>query len=84
MNAENKNISLTYYAFLKENRGLEEESLTTSAETAGDLFEELCEKYGFRVPKEGMKVSVNDHFTAWDTKLKGDDHVVFIPPISGG
>ncbi|MCH7516067.1 MAG: MoaD/ThiS family protein, partial [Bacteroidetes bacterium] len=34
--------------------------------------------------KEIIKVAVNDKFVPWNTVLKPNDTIVFIPPVAGG
>ena len=55
----------------------------TSAQTVGDLYQELAGRYG--IPEIGrLKVAVNDEFADWDRRLAPGDRVVFIPPVAGG
>ena len=79
-----KKIHIQYFALLREERGLNEETLETTAQTASDLYRELRQKFNFRLPVDVLKVAVNDEFVRWDTPLKGNDHIVFIPPVAGG
>ena len=79
-----KTIYLSYFAHLRESRGASEEILKTQASTAGDLYRELRKRHNFRVPEDSLRVSVNDAFSSWHTRLKTGDRVAFIPPVSGG
>ena len=83
-NLGNKTIHLSYFSFLRESRGISEEFLKTKASTAGDLYSELQDQYGFCLSKDSLKVSINDTFSSWQTELKAGDRIVFIPPVSGG
>ena len=83
-NSNTKSVCLTYYAFLRDERGVGEEIVETQAETASDLYKELQQKYNFRMPGELLKVAINDSIVSWQTKLRNGDHVVLIPPVSGG
>lgn len=80
----NKTIHLSYFAFLRESRGISEEFLKTKASTVSDLYSELQDRYGFYTSKDSLKVSINDAFSSWKKELKNGDHIVFIPPVSGG
>lgn len=84
INSKNKTIHLSYYALLREERGVGDESINTSAVTALELYEELQVRHNFSISEDSIKVSVNDIFSSWQTELKNDDRVVFIPPVSGG
>ena len=84
MNTQPKQIQVQYFAVLREQRGTSQETLNTSAITAKDLYEELRAKHKFKIATELLKVAVNNEFKDWDTKLKPNDSVVFIPPVAGG
>lgn len=83
-NSGNKIIHIDYYAVLREERGMERESITTDAETALDLYNKLQVQHNFSLGKDFLKVSINDTFLPWQTKIKDEDCIVFIPPVSGG
>lgn len=77
------NITIEYFAVLREHADRDSEQLATAAKTAGELFAELEARYGF--PElSSVKVAVNDEFADWQTTLADGDTVVFIPPVAGG
>ena len=78
------NISIHYYAVLRDQRGLQAEAIETNASTPNALYQELAAKHGFRLERQSLKVAINDEFAAWDATLKNGDTVVFIPPVAGG
>ena len=79
-----KTVHLHYYAQLREGRGLSQETVTTQASTVQELYAELKEKYRFSLPVHRLRVAVNDEFVSWETPLKPEDTIVFIPPVAGG
>ena len=79
-----KTIHIEYYAILREQRGTSSEALSSAAETAGALFDELCAAHGFTVTPDMLKVVVNEEFSEWDHPIADGDMVVFIPPVAGG
>ena len=79
-----KTISLTYYAYLKDRSGIDQETFSTCANSLQELYEEIQEKYDIGLSIDSLKVAVNDQFAAFDTPLQNNDHVVFIPPLAGG
>ena len=81
---KNKTIHLAYYALLREERGLDQETITTDVRTALELYNDLQAQHNFSLNEISLKVSINDTFLPWQTKLKDRDCVVFIPPVSGG
>ena len=77
-------IHIIYYAALREQRGLDKESIETSANSAKELYEELKKKYQFKLSTDILKVAVNHEFASWETKIASGDEIVFIPPVAGG
>lgn len=79
-----KTLKIGYYAILREQRGLSEESLESAAATPEELYADLSAAHGFTLESSQLKVVINDAFKAWDTPLQPNDNVVFIPPVAGG
>lgn len=79
-----KDVQVQYYALLREERGLSQETLQTTAETPRALYAELRERHEFTLPPERLSVAINETFTTWDASLATGDTVVFIPPVAGG
>ena len=80
----NKNINLQYFAIFREKAGRPSESIQTLADTPGDLYHELAERYGFSLSAKHIRVAVNDEFSQMDASLNNGDTIAFIPPVSGG
>lgn len=79
-----KTVVVEYYALLREERGQSSEVVATQAQTPRELYEELQVRFRFSLPAQHLGVAVNDEFQGWDSLLKADDKVVFIPPVAGG
>ena len=79
-----KTLKIGYYALLREQRGLSEETIESEAETPEALYEGLKTEHGFSLDAGQLKVVINDAFKPWDTPLQPNDNVVFIPPVAGG
>lgn len=77
-------VTIQYFAVLREERGLSSEFYETEAATLGDLYEELRNKHGFSLPVESLRVALNDEFSSWESLLPESAEVVFIPPVAGG
>ena len=69
---------------LRERCGVNTETVSTTAATAGDLFAELDGRYGFGLPAASFRVAINGDYSAWDRPLTDGDTVVFIQPVAGG
>ena len=77
-------LSIHYYALMREQAGRSEETLESSAATPSALYDELSARYGFTLAREQLKVAVNSEFSDWSRRLADGDAVVFIPPVAGG
>ena len=77
-------LTLKYFAILREQRGLSEETIETDALTPGEIYESLKASHAFSLNQNQLKVAVNDTFAAWNTPLNNADTLVFIPPVAGG
>ena len=77
-------VHVQYFAILREQRGVSQETLSTAAATAGGLYEELRGRYPFSLPGDRIRAAVNDSFVASTHPLRDGDRVVFIPPVAGG
>jgi molybdenum cofactor guanylyltransferase len=79
-----RNLTVQYYALLREQAGRREESLATAARTPRELYAELSARYPFSLTPEVLRVAINAEFRDWSTPLADGDRVVFIPPVAGG
>jgi molybdopterin converting factor subunit 1 len=78
------NVSIQYFAILREQRGLAREKLATAATTPAALYEELRARHGFTLPADRVRAAVNGDFVAADAPLADGNEIVFIPPVAGG
>jgi molybdopterin converting factor subunit 1 len=79
-----KTIHIQYFAILREQRGVSEETFTTNLKTAQELYALIDSLYFFSLTPDMVRVAINNEFCPWETILKSGDHVVFIPPVAGG
>jgi molybdopterin-guanine dinucleotide biosynthesis protein A len=79
-----RQIRVQYYALLREQAGRSDETLTTRARTARELYAELAARYPFTLPAGMLRVAINAEFADWSQPLAPGDAVVFIPPVAGG
>ncbi len=73
-----------YYAILRDKRGVDSETVETSASTPSELWEEMDSAHPFGVDRANFAVAVDDAFASWDDPLRDGCQVVFLPPVSGG
>ncbi len=84
MGADSRKVLIQYYAILREEAGVPEEEIWTSATTVKELFDELRERHGFALDRERLKVVVDEEFREWSHEVSEGDTIVFIPPVAGG
>lgn len=77
-------VTAQYFALFRELAGKESETVSTSSETASQLFSELSKRHGFVDPMERCKVAINDELVDWDSPLSSGDVVLFFPPVAAG
>lgn len=77
-------LTIQYFALMREQAGRSQETLETQATTPADLYAELSARYHFTLAREQLKVAVNSDFADWSRRLVAGDTVVFIPPVAGG
>ena len=79
-----KTITVRYFALFRDNADMAEESLSTDAETAADVFEETRSRHGSAEPTGHCKVAINDVLAGWDSPISDGDTVLLFPPVAGG
>lgn len=79
-----RELTVQYFALLREQAGRRDESVQTGAATPRELYAELSARHGFSLGPEHLKVAVNAEFAEWTRPLAAGDTVVFIPPVAGG
>jgi molybdopterin converting factor subunit 1 len=79
-----RQVQVRYFAALREQAGVSEEQLETTAATPAELYEELRARHGMQLPAAMLRVAVNEEFVDWSRPLESGDRVVFIPPVAGG
>ncbi len=77
-------LTVLYFAHLRDQRGVDSERVATAAATARDLYRELAQRHGLTLPERSLVVAVNEAMVRWDAPLADGDTVVFLPPVSGG
>jgi molybdopterin synthase sulfur carrier subunit len=77
-------IQISYYAMLREQRGLAHENVEVDSKSLRDLYRGLARAHRFTLDETLVRPAVNDAFCPWERPLADGDHVVFIPPVAGG
>lgn len=77
-------ITVCYYAILRQQRGLDRESLTVASTDLRHLYRQLRGAHAFSLPEDYVRPAINDRFCDWSQPLADGDCVVFVPPVAGG
>lgn len=77
-------LKVKYFAAMREKAGVSEEILETNCKDALELLNELDKKYNFNLDRDHLKVAINEEYSSFDSSLKENDTLVFIPPVAGG
>ena len=77
-------LTVRYFAIFREQAGRESEQIETSVDTPADLYDELKPRHGFTLPKDALRVAINNEFATMGANLKDGDVVAFIAPVAGG
>jgi molybdopterin converting factor subunit 1 len=76
-------VSVFYFAMLREQRGRADESLHVEAGlTVGGLYEQIFAAGS--IGAMSIMYAVNQSYVSADHKLAENDEVAFIPPLGGG
>lgn len=79
-----KNITVRYFAGFREHAGVGEETVSLTANTAGDVYELLKDRHGSEEPLGHCKVAINDEMADWTSPVSDGDIVLLFPPVAGG
>lgn len=79
-----KSLTVRYFAMFRENAGLSEETISTDAQTAADVFAATSDRHGSSEPLGHCKVAINDVMASWDSPVEDGDSVLLFPPVAGG
>lgn len=77
-------LHITYYAVLREQRGLSSEELDTPAKTPRELYAQLSARHPFSLPIDRLRVAIDGEFASWETPLRDGAKLALIPPVAGG
>ena len=73
-------VTIYYFAYLREKRGVAEEQRTLSfPQSVGELFQSI-----FTMPIQGIRFSINQEFVPSHQMIEEGDEVAFLPPVGGG
>ena len=82
------NITVRYFASIREAMGTGSEALQTSAATVGALREELMARSEAAAKAlahgKAVRMALNQDMCSGEAVLKAGDEVAFFPPVTGG
>lgn len=75
-----KQVTVQYFASLREQRGLSEEAINTEAATVADLYRDLQ----LRLDPVHLRCAIDGDIGALSREFKDGAVIVLIPPVAGG
>lgn len=81
---ENAVIRVSYFAGLRDQAGVSEETCELPSCSALEVYQYLAKKYDFDVAPRFIQFALNSEFVSRETLVQSGDHLVFVPPVSGG
>lgn len=84
MGATVMKVHVRYFAVLRDQRNLAQETLETKAANPGQLYDELCVSHGFTLTQSQVRFAINGSYVEPTDLLNDGDEVVFLPPVAGG
>lgn len=82
------NLTVLYFASIREAAGQDRESLKTKAGTVAELRAELCARGGAiaeaLAPGKAVRMALNQTLAHEHAGLSDGDEVAFFPPVTGG
>ena len=77
-----------YFASLREQLGIADEQLDSSAETVQALIDELAQRGSvwqeLLQDNRRLQIAVNQDLARRNSAIKSDDEIAFFPPVTGG
>jgi molybdopterin synthase sulfur carrier subunit len=77
-------VTILYFAALRDAAGLSTERVETSAADLRALYDELQARHGLPFPARQLRVAVDGEFARWEDVPRDGTEIAFIPPVSGG
>jgi molybdopterin converting factor subunit 1 len=79
-----KTLTVRYFASFREQAGIDEETVSLTANTARDVFELLRKRHRSAEPLRHCKVAINDEMANWESPVDDGDTILLFPPVAGG
>ncbi len=79
------NITVKYFASLREQLGQSEETLTLSDEISiAEVWRNVSGSISGDIESENILMTINMEYVKSDALVKTGDEVAFFPPVTGG
>lgn len=79
-----KKLEILFFGKLKESWNTNKINIESNCNDIESLYTELLKQASDIPHKASIKVAINDEFVNWDSSIKDNDTIAFLPPASGG
>lgn len=79
-----KQVTVRLFAVFREATGQSEIRLETGAQTAGELYSELCGSVDGLRNEPNALVAINQAMSSWGDGINDGDEILLFPPVAGG
>lgn len=79
-----KQVSVRYFAVLRDRRGLGEEVVSTECDHVGEFIRELVAAHQLDLAPALIRAAQDGVFVDDSAVLRDGAHLVLIPPVAGG
>jgi molybdopterin converting factor small subunit len=79
-----KQFTVKWFAAYRDATGVEQEQVQSTAGSPAELFAHMTERHADLGQYSRALVAINDQMASWEATLKGDEQVLFFPPVGGG
>lgn len=79
-----KKLEILFFGKLKESWNTNKINIESNCNDIESLYTELLKQASDIPHKPSIKVAINDEFVNWNSSIKDNDTIAFLPPASGG
>ena len=79
-----RQVTVQFFAAFREAAGTASEQVATDADSVGELFVEMTQRFQGLEREPAALVAINDEMSEWGAQFAEGDVILFFPPVAGG